>query len=71
MTPIRFARLGVWSGRLEGFESNTMTKQLITKVGLELLRQLKRFKVNLNMSSKTALEVVNFCLILPKFWSLS
>ena len=23
MTPIRFARLWVWSGRLEGFESNT------------------------------------------------
>ena len=37
-TPISFARLGFG---LEGFESNTMTKQLVTKVGLELLGQLK------------------------------
>ena len=37
--PISFARLGFG---LEGFESNTMTKQLVTKVGLELLGQIKK-----------------------------
>ena len=41
MTPISFVRFFVWSGRPKGFESNTMTKQLVTKVGLELLGQLK------------------------------
>ena len=31
VTPIRFARLGVWSGKLEGFESNTMTQTLVSE----------------------------------------
>ena len=39
--PHRFCEVSVWSGRPEGFESKG-SEQLLTKVGLELLGQLKK-----------------------------
>ena len=38
--PHQFCKVGVWSGRPEGFESNTMSES-VSEVGLELLGQLK------------------------------
>ena len=38
--PNQFCRVSDWSGRPEGFESTTMSESM-TKVGLELLGQLK------------------------------
>ena len=42
--PHQFCNVLVWSGRPKGFESNTvnMPEQPVSKVGLELLGQLKR-----------------------------
>ena len=41
--PHQFCEVSVWCGRPEGFESNTanMPEQPFTKVGLEVLGQLK------------------------------
>ena len=78
-SPPSFCEVSVWSGRLEGFESITMNKmvsQSITKVGLELLGQLKTENelkcINFNIYVQWFPNIrIILALIFPKLWQYS